>query len=196
MISCNMCKSRFLSHSRLVACNISDNRYHLNCISLIPTEQQEILKEALSWMCGECHQHLFPFNWMDVEEFMGVINANKYHFNNLYCDDGNVLQIFDHVEENAALPTYDLDPDLNFYNDYVPDLNLNCKNFAEESFNFTYDHMHCKNGTCPASLCHINIRSAPKNLKHCEYFLAGLQHEFTFIGLTESLAHKLQWGSL
>ena len=39
---------------------------------------------------------------MDDEEFMGVINANEYHLNNLYGDDGNVLQIFDHVEENAA----------------------------------------------------------------------------------------------
>ena len=99
---------------------------------------------------------------MDDDDFMGVINANEYHLNNLYGDDGNVLQIFDHVEENAALPTYDLDPDLNFYNDYVPNLNLNCKYFAEESFNFTYDQMCCKNGTCPVSLCHINIRSAPQ----------------------------------
>ena len=83
-------------------------------------------------------------------------------------------------------PTYDLDPDLNFDNDYVPNQNLNCKYFAEKSFSFTYDQMCCKNGTCPVSLCHINIRSAPKNLKHFEYFLAGLQHEFTFIGLTET----------
>ena len=42
-------------------------------------------------MCGECNQNLFPFNWMDDEDFMGVINANEYHLNNLYGDDGNVL---------------------------------------------------------------------------------------------------------
>ena len=107
---------------------------------------------------------------MDDEEFMGVVNANEYHMNSLYGNDENVLQIFDHVEENDALPMYDLDPDLNFYNDYVPNLNLNCKYFAEESFNSTYDQMFHKNGGNPVSLCHINIRSAPKNLKHLNVF--------------------------
>ena len=56
---------------------------------------------------------------MDDKEFMGVVNANEYHLNSLYGNDKNVLQIFDHVEENDALPMYDLDPDLNFYNEYV-----------------------------------------------------------------------------
>ena len=76
---------------------------------------------------------------MDDEEFVGVVNANEYHLSSLYGNDENVLQIFGHVEEDDALPMYDLDPDLNFYNDYVPNLNLNCKYFAGERFNSTYD---------------------------------------------------------
>ena len=79
MISYNTCKFRFLSHSRLVACNVCENIYHVKCISLIPTEQEPILKDvSRSWMCRECHKSLFPFNWMDDEEFMGVVNANEY----------------------------------------------------------------------------------------------------------------------
>ena len=57
----------------------------------------------------------------------------------LYGNDENVLQIFGHVEEDDALRMYDLDPDLNFDDDYVPNLNLNCKYFAEERFNSTDD---------------------------------------------------------
>ena len=62
--------------------------------------------------------------------------------NNLNGDVENALQIFDHVEENAVSPIYDLDPDLNFYNEYVQNPNL--KYFREETFNFTYDQKFCK----------------------------------------------------
>ena len=73
-----------------------------------------------------------------------------------------------------------------FYQDYVPNLNLNCRYFTEESFNSAYDQMNRKNVTNAVSLCHINIRSIAKNLKHFEYFYAGLKRDFTFIGITET----------
>ena len=165
MIWCNTCKSRFLSHSRLIACNVCENINHLKCISLKQTEQEEILKDASrSWMCRECHKSLFPFNWKDDEEFMVVVNANEYNLNSLNGNDENVHKIFDHVEDDDALPMYDLDPDLNLYNDNVPNLNLNCKYLAEESFNSTYDQMFHKNGGNPVSLCHININRVPRKI--------------------------------
>ena len=75
---------------------------------------------------------------------------------------------------------------VSLYQDYVPNLNLNCRYFTAESFNSSYDQMNRKNVTNAVSLCHINIRSIAKNLKHFEYFLAGLKHDFTFIGITET----------
>ena len=186
MAVCKVCKSRFLSHSKHVLCNVCGNKYHLNCISLVPEEQYLISNNASVWMCKECHQSIFPFNWLDDEEFTTMINDNERQLNNLYDTDEDMFKIFDNVEDNMALPTYDLDPDLNFYQDYVPNLNLNCRYFTEGSFNSAYDQMNRKNVTNAVSLCHINIRSIAKNLKHFEYFLAGLKHDFTFIGITET----------
>ena len=116
---------------------------------------------------------------------MTMINDNERQLNDLY-DNEDVFRIFDNVEDNMALPTYDLDPDLNFYQDYVPNLNINSRYFTEESFNSANDQMNRKNVTNAVSFCHINIRSIAKNLKHFEYFLAGLKHDFTFIGITET----------
>ena len=63
---------------------------------------------------------------------MTMINDNERQLNYLYDNEENVLRIFDNVEDNMALPTYDLDPDLNFYQDNVPNLNLNCRFYRRE----------------------------------------------------------------
>ena len=74
-----------------------------------------------------------------------------------------MLQTFDYVAENAALPTYNLDPDLNFYNDYTPNQNLTCKYFAEESFNSTYDKMFLKNYSNPHFLSYQHTECPKKS---------------------------------
>ena len=78
---------------------------------------------------------------------MTMINDNERQLNDLYDTEEDVFRVFDNVEDNMALPTYDLDPDLHFYQDYVPNLNLNCRYFTEESFNSAYGQMNRKNVT-------------------------------------------------
>ena len=73
---------------------------------------------------------------------MTMINDNESQLNDLYDNEENVFRIFDNVEDNMALPTYDLDPDLHFYQDYVRNLNLKCIYFTEGSFNSAYDQMN------------------------------------------------------
>ena len=54
---------------------------------------------------------------------MCVIGKYSSEYLELYENIEDVLQVIESDEENTRLPNYDLDPDQNFYNDYIPDIN-------------------------------------------------------------------------
>ena len=130
---------------------------------------------------------LFPFNWLDGDEFLSVIRKCSSEYLEFYENIEDVLQIIENDEENTRLHIYDLDPDQNSYNDYIPTIKSDCKDFNEDSFNDNFTKTSSKHRENPVSFCHINIRSAPKSFEH---FLTNLKCDFTFIGLTETWLTK------
>ena len=77
----------------------------------------------------------------------------------------------------------DIDPDSNFYQEFNQ-ATVKCNYNLETKFN---DEMSEPNGTKDVlSLCHVNIRSARKNLGNFENYLNMLNHDFTVIGLSET----------
>ena len=77
----------------------------------------------------------------------------------------------------------DIDPDLHFYQEFNQ-ATVKCKYYLETKFN---DEISEPNGTKDVlSLCHVNIRSAKKNLGNFENYLNILKHDFTVIGLSET----------
>ena len=172
MICCKICHS---SHSRQVCCNICDGKYHLKCFTLIADDQHMILDNISAWMCQYCQQCVFPFKWLDDDDFMDAIRNNSSEYLELFENIEDVLQIIECDEANTRLPIDDLDPDQNFYNDYRPDINCNCKYFNEDSFDTNFTKTNAKNIENPVSFWHINIRSVPKNVSSFEYFLINLK---------------------
>ena len=77
----------------------------------------------------------------------------------------------------------DIDPDLHFYQEFNQ-ATVKCNYYLETKFN---DEISKPNGTKDVlSLCHVNIRSARKNLGDFENNLNMLNHDFTIIGLSET----------
>ena len=86
-----------------------------------------------------------PFNWLDDDDFMDAIRSDSSEYLELFENIEDVLQIIECDEANTWLPIDDLDPDQNFYNDYIPDKNYNCKYFNEDSFNTNFTKMNTTN---------------------------------------------------
>ena len=40
---------------------------------------------------------IFPFNWLDNEEFMTIMNANDHQLNDLWGNRGNVFRILGQI---------------------------------------------------------------------------------------------------
>ena len=176
---------QILSHSKQICCNVCNGKYHMKCLTLFPDEQRTIPDNISIWMCQFCHQSVFPFNWLDDDEFLCVIRKYSSEYLQLYENIDDVLQISESDEENTRLPIYDIDQDQNFYNDYIPIMNSDCKYFNEDFFNDNFTKTSAKHRENPVSFCPINIRSAPKNLSSFEHFLTNLKCDFTSMGLTE-----------
>ena len=88
-----------------------------------------------------------------------------------------------HISLSVIYPINDIDPDLHFYQEFNQ-ATVKCNYYLETKFN---DEISEPNGTKDVlSLCHVNIRSAIKNLGNFENYLNILKHDFTVIGLSET----------
>ena len=78
---------------------------------------------------------------------------------------------------------FTVDPDLHFYQEFNQ-ATVKCNYYLETKFD---DEISKPNGTKDVlSLCHVNIRSARKNLGDFENYLNMLNHDVTVIGLSET----------
>ena len=95
----------------------------------------------------------------------------------------NYLCIFKLNDKDHTSALCDIDPDLHFYQEFNQST-VKCNYYLETKFN---DEISKPNGTKDVlSLCHVNIRSARKNLGDFENYLNMLNHDFTVIGLSET----------
>ena len=82
------------------------------------------------------------------------------------------------------MPLYDVDQDVQFYNNQCNLIGLPCDYYLEDSFN--QKHADLNIGANCLSMIHTNIRSIPKNLNSFDNYLAGLNDKFSIIALSES----------
>ena len=76
----------------------------------------------------------------------------------------------------------DIGPGIHFYQEFNQ-VTVKCNYYLTK---FNEDIYEPKQSTDVLSLCHVNIRSARKNIGAFENYLNILKHEFTVIGLTET----------
>ena len=146
-----------------------------------------------SWMCVSCIQTLFPFNWIEeddmfLKEVCGQMNC--VNMNDLIIDNKEIFHVFDVTDDDDDQFVADIDPDKNYFNKYDFKLTKNCQYYDENQFNMEYAKNRDANSIIkasnPFSMCHINIRSVAKNLSSLSDYLVNLNHDFTFIGMSET----------
>ena len=191
---CLICKNRILKHAKMVTCSHCESVMHMKCITLSQEEQSSILSNLSSWLCECCTISIFPFNCIEEEqEFIQTMNYELSHceIKNLMVHCQKIFHPFEISEgDDETFFISDIDPDTNYFNQTDFKITNNCLYYNEDKFNSEYAKVNAeriiKSVTNPFSMCHVNIRSVPKNFGHFEDYLSNLNHNFTFIGLSET----------
>ena len=179
-MTCNICYSRLLPHCKQIKCSVCCSIYHLNCITLNKADQDYFLL-LNDWVCCQCRSEIFPFVNIDDDE---IYDECVCHFSHSTARD-SIFTPFELNENNRELAIDDADPDLNYYQEINHILTSKCNYYHEESFNkeLVQTNITQLNNF---SMCHVNIRSAKKNLSDFATYLSLLKHNFSVIGLSET----------
>ena len=140
------------------------------------------------WICSECSGSLFPFNhFVNDHDFMKSISENWVRLNNFPFEhlSNHEFNPFEWNEDNELVPLYDMDPDLQFFNDntYVQN-DFTCDYYIEETFNNKCAELSLND--LNFSIFHLNVRSLPKHFNELQNYLTNLNLKFSVIGLTET----------
>ena len=185
MDECDICLKKFQSHSTKITCCICSKGYHMKCITLCPDYTQKLTEEMNNWYCPTCLSCLFPYNLItDENDFISAITDISCVSQKSFCYLSDKLFMpFELNDKDHRSALCDIDPDLHFYQEF-DQATVKCNYYLETKFN---DEISKPNGTKDVlSLCHVNIRSARKNLGDFENYLNILNHDFTIIGLSET----------
>ena len=157
----------------------------MKCITLCPDYIQKLTEEMNNWYCPTCLSCLFPYNLIsDENDFISAITNISGESHQYFCYLSDKLFMpFELNDKDHSSALCDIDPDLHFYQEFNQ-ATVKCNYYLETKFN---DEISEPNGTKDVlSLCHVNIRSAKKNLGNFENYLNISKHDFTVIGLFET----------
>lgn len=182
MINCNLCNRVLQSHSVSFKCTVCGSLYHVNCLP-----NGSYSDNVNSWICINCISNALPFNHIEDDATHLDIITDFFHSVNTRLYDQLHNIVFNPFEINDGsniMPLTDTDPDFNYYNDLsIANIAMNCNYFTEESFNKKFEQQCSSNSF---SICHLNIRSASKNLYHFDNYLKAINYRFTIVALSET----------
>ena len=75
---CTKCTKRIQAHKPRIACCLCENKFHLKCNFLTPSDVDTLIEHQLyrNWSCHECNSGVFPF-FGDSQENTSTIVAKK-----------------------------------------------------------------------------------------------------------------------
>ena len=189
IFNCGICDKRLLSHNLKLACSICCTQFHISCISISKPEYSKltkIFKEC--WFCINCVQSSFPFmHIIPEEEFKLSLSRFFYDFDvpDLCLLDDKILNPFELNDADKLPPVFDIDPDLNYFNELNYSLVANSNYYFEDSFNEMITKRAVTQNTI--SFFHHNCRGLKANSGQLFTLLSDLLDlKFTFIGLSET----------
>ena len=181
--NCNRCRQRILIHSKTMTCCICSGIYHILCIPIDKCDYIHMKKSERSWFCASCNSSLFPCNHLEDEEFINVLYDIYSDIPLQFKDIDNMIFNPLSLNTNNELPLYDVDPDIQFYNELTnPSRNIS-KYFLEDAFNNETAKDASMNNL---SMFHINIRSIIKKFNDLDCYLSLLKQKFSIIGISET----------
>ena len=185
---CSVCLKRVLSHSSYLKCACCFHYCHYLCVpNLTKNDSIIISNEYDSWFCPPCMTENLPFiHISDDQEYIETIATLHHHIPDVTISDLNKLvfnpfEINDDNRNNCKL--FECDPDLQYFNTLSNNA-TNCDYFLEDTFN-----TRCSKEVLSAdhfSICHINIRSIPKNFDSLRDYLSNLSINFSVIAVSET----------
>ncbi len=185
--SCGICNNRILNYSLYLQCSVCNNYIHIKCLYNVD-KTSSIYTERMTncWICTICSENIFPFNhYANNDEFLHVLSENVYSYNNVSFEILNekIFNPFELNEGNNALPLFDIDPDIQYFNEINQCYGVS-DYFLEDTFvkkcSALSVHTKC------FSIIHMNIRSMSKNLDAFVHYLSNLNYQFSIIGLSET----------
>ena len=121
---CSVCNKRVSPPAHILKCDCCLNYIHLNCTDLNKDEYCSMLNISSAWSCIVCNEQNFPFNGiLDDYEFECSLPKNDLDFINLRAISESAFVPFEFNDEPMYLPGSDLDPDLNYFNQFSATLN-------------------------------------------------------------------------
>ena len=179
--TCDICYKKvqsFCIHIKCVVCHV---KYHAKCVNM---NRDDILMCDL-WYCPSCSGSVLPYNHFDFDDDFkcavteGMLNS-KFKINEI----SNKLFCPFEINQGIVTPLSEMDPDMQFYSDSHYIRNLHCDYYLEETF--AKEVEDCSATRNNLSFFHLNIKSLPKHYDELEIFLKSLDHDFSFIWLTET----------
>ena len=162
---CSVCERAVSNSCHSIFCDCCELWVHQNRCSGVDIPQFEILSyDPKSWFCPKCINTALPFS-----------------------PEGN-------VGEPKEVP-HQLNDDLKLF---ISDLNKVSNNNADQNSDPTFDTTNCKYYEChdfnntmsqykhKTSALHLNISSLSKHFDELNTLLSLLQHNFSFIGISET----------
>jgi hypothetical protein len=126
----------------------------------------------------------FPFScFEDPIIFQDTINNPINHIPDILQLQDMVYDPFQTNDDDGRGVLGDIDPDLNFLHDIRGSLIQNCNYYYNTSL---YDQTKAKADEVDISLCHLNIRSLPRNLNSFLTTLQSSAMEFNVLAFTET----------
>lgn len=184
---CIKCKKRILRHNRTITCTLCQEKTHVRCLGIIGEDELTHMSDINNnWSCTKCNRSIFPF--MDLENDVlanEITYASRMDMINNIDELNEMLFTPLELEELQSYdPLEDLDPDINYYNEITARLNLESTYYTPDLFNSMINReTHNKK---VFSLCHINIRSMPRNHNKLDIFFSLLNHKFDIVAMSET----------
>ena len=187
IVKCKRCDGRLLSHTRKLHCSVCSMYIHYRCVPELMLNDFNMLKHDNEWICHYCSSNLLPFNHFDqktdfinsVSELWNTIDIN-FSVQEL---DNLCFNPFELNDSSEALPLYDIDFDVNYFNEFSSQL-TNSNSYIEDTFQ-RYLRKN-KIDSKQFSLMHLNIRSIPRHFSEFTNYIDTLDHSFTIYAFSET----------
>ena len=188
MATCSICIKRVLNHSYHLTRDFCKGTVHLKCLPSVNKKVSLYTNRNKSVFYGSLFlPDIFAYNRLDDKDFIEALadtweNQPLVYFETLENQE-LIFSPFD-FNDNFDNPLHDVDPDIQFYNNYYSGSLQACDYYLENMFNDKITKNKISNQSF--SVLHMNIRSMQKYLGSHENYLDTLDHKLTAIGISES----------
>ena len=139
--------------------------YSYQCIPYINKDDREFIGgNRDDWLCTCCSEDIFPFNQVcDDDEFLRILSENWESDSAQNANHHDRIFVPFEINDDELSPLHDVDPDVNFYQEFHNNSINSCDYYYEKSFSKRCQDLGISDTNL--SFIHSNIRSIPKKLR-------------------------------